>query len=38
MQELFLRQIMDGDITVGLKKGLVDLMQEYMALKQWPED
>ncbi len=37
MQELFLKQIMDGDVTVGLKKGLVDLMKEYMALNQWPE-
>ena len=38
MQELYLRQIMDGDVTVGLKKGLIDLMKEYMAQKNWSED
>jgi hypothetical protein len=38
MQELYLRQIMDGDATVGLKKGLIDLMKEYMAQKNWSED
>jgi len=38
MQELYLRQIMDGDVTVGLKIGLIDLMNEYMVMKNWPED
>jgi len=38
MQELYLRQIMDGDATVGLKRGLIDLMNEYMVMKNWSED
>ena len=38
MQELYLRQIMDGDATVGLRKGLIDLLNEYMVQKNWSED
>jgi len=38
IQELYLRQILDGDKSVGLSKGLIDLMKEYMVVKNWPEE
>lgn len=27
-----------GDESIGLSTGLIHMMQEYMALKNWPED
>jgi len=37
-QELYVWQILLGDESIGFKKGLIPLCQEYMALKSWPVD
>lgn len=37
-KELYIWQILNGDESIGFSKGLIPLCQQYMALKQWPED
>lgn len=37
-KELYVWQILNGDESVGLSKGLIKLCEEYMALKNWPEE
>jgi glutamate--cysteine ligase catalytic subunit len=37
-RELYIWQILNGDPSIGLTKGLLPLCHEYMALKQWPDD
>ena len=38
IQELYLWQILEGDATVGLSKGLVSLFREIMELKNWADE
>ena len=37
-QELFIWQILNGDESIGFSKGLLQLCQEYMVLKEWPQE
>ena len=36
-KELYIWQILNGDESIGFKKGLIPLCKEYMALKNWEE-
>ncbi len=37
-QELYIWQIFNGDESIGFDQGLLGLCDQYMALKQWPQD
>ena len=37
-QELYIWQILNGDESIGFDQGLLRLCDQFMALKQWPQD
>ena len=37
-KELSISQILNGDESIGFNQGLFQLCQQYMALKEWPQD
>ena len=37
-KELSISQILDGDSSVGLHKGLITMAEEYMEINDWEED
>lgn len=37
-QELYIWQILNGDESIGYSKGLLQLCQQFMELKGWPQD
>ena len=38
IKELSIRQILDGDNSLGLHKGLITMAEEYMEINDWEDE
>ena len=37
-KELYIWQILEGDASIGMPEGIIDICKQYMDLKKWPTE